>query len=197
MNDFKTLSVYASHAQKYDALTNHEVKTDPLLERFISGIPNGGRTLDIGCGPGNSAGIMAANGLKVDAWDLVSEMLQLTQRFPGVSTRRAGYADLDSFDLYDGIWSNFSMLHTPRSAWPLQMKAIKKALCPNGLFHISLKLGIGEKRDKIGRLYSYVTENELNDLLQAAGLEPKFTAYGRNKGLSGEIADWIAVQARG
>ena len=77
------------------------------------------------------------------------------------------------------------------------MKAIKKALCPNGLFHISLKLGIGEKRDKIGRLYSYVTENELNDLLQAAGLEPKFTAYGRNKGLSGEIADWIAVQARG
>ena len=82
MNDFKTLSVYASHAQKYDALTNHEVKTDPLLERFISGIPNGGRTLDIGCGPGNSAGIMAANGLQVDAWDLVSEMLQLTSVFP-------------------------------------------------------------------------------------------------------------------
>lgn len=197
MSDNETLSVYATQAVKYADLTDKEAIADPILERFIAGIPKGGRTLDLGCGPGASAGKMAAADLLADAWDPVPEMLELAARFKGVTTRQAGFNDLTEENAYDGIWANFSMLHTPRSAWPTQLKAVTRALRSNGLFHIGTKLGTGDERDTIGRLYTYVTEVELKDLLGAAGMTPEYTTHGRGKGLSGEMADWIVVQARG
>lgn len=197
MSDLETLSVYAKQAADYAALTDKEATADPALERFISRAPKGGRVLDLGCGPGTSAGQMAAAGLLAEAWDPVPEMLELAARFPDVTTRKAGFDDLTDENVYDGIWANFSMLHTPRLQWPVQLEAIARALQPNGLFHIGTKLGSGEERDSIGRLYTYVSEDELTELLRAAGLEPEFTARGRGKGLSGEMADWIVVQAHG
>ena len=197
MSDPKTLNVYATQAAEYAALTDEGATVDPLVQRFISQLPKGGRALDLGCGPGASAGQMAEAGLLVDAWDPVPEMLELAARFPGVTTRQAGFGDLTEPDIYDGIWVNFSMLHTPRAAWPTQLAAIARALRPNGAFYIGTKLGTGEERDKIGRLYTYVTEGELMNLMQTAGLKPEFTTRGRDKGLSGEMADWIAVLARG
>jgi len=197
MSDHETLAVYATQAAKYAALTDDVARGDPLLDRFIAQLPEGGLALDLGCGPGASAGRMAAADLLVDAWDPVPEMLDLAGRYSGVTARQAGFDDLTQADVYDGIWANFSMLHTPRSAWPRQLAAVARALHPGGLFHIGTKLGAGEERDTIGRLYTYVTEGELEDLLRAAGLTPEFTKRGRDKGLSGEMADWIAVQAHG
>lgn len=139
---------------------------------------------------------MAAAGLVVEAWDPVPEMLDLARRFAGVTVRQAGFADLTALDSYDGIWANFSMLHMPRADWPDIISAIARALRPGGLFHIGTKLGTGEHRDAIGRMYTYVTEEELGDLLRAAGMQPEYTDHGRDAGLSGELADWIVVQAR-
>lgn len=196
MSDPETLTVYASQADAYASLTDEGAKIDPLVQRFIKGVPEGGRVLDIGCGPGASAGRMAAAGLLTEAWDLVPEMLELAKRFDGVVTRQAGFGDLIGADVYDGIWANFSMLHAPRSEWPSHLHAIATALRPNGLFHIGTKLGTGEDRDTIGRMYTYVSEDELDALLRAAGFRPEFSDRGRDKGLSGEMADWIVVQAR-
>lgn len=196
MSDPKTLAIYAAQSEKYAELTDSLSKVDPQLQRFIAGIPSGGRVLDLGCGPGASAGRMAAAGLVVEAWDPVPEMLDLARRFAGVTVRQAGFADLTALDSYDGIWANFSMLHMPRADWPDIISAIARALRPGGLFHIGTKLGTGEHRDAIGRMYTYVTEEELGDLLRAAGMQPEYTDHGRDAGLSGELADWIVVQAR-
>lgn len=196
MSDRETLSVYAAQADEYAALTDKGVNVDPLIKRFIAGVTVGGRVLDLGCGPGASAGRMATAGLKAEAWDPVPEMLALANRFAGVTTRQAGFGDLTAVDLYDGIWANFSMLHTSRAQWPEQLKAIATALRPGGLFHIGTKTGTGETRDAIGRLYTYVTEDELVGMMRDAGLIPEYTTHGREKGLSGEMADWIVVQAR-
>lgn len=196
MSDHETLSVYAAQADKYASMTDSGQKSDPLITRFIAGVTPGGRVLDLGCGPGASAGRMATAGLEAEAWDPVPEMLALANRFEGVTTRQAGFGDLTAVDLYDGIWANFSMLHTPRAEWPGQLKAIATALRSGGLFHIGTKTGSGETRDTIGRLYTYVTEDELVGMLRTAGLTPEYTTHGRDKGLSGEMADWIVVQAR-
>ena len=59
-----------------------------------------------------------------------------------------------------------------------------------------MKTGTGEHRDTLGRLYTYVTEAELSDLLTAAGLHPFKTRTGADKGLDCSLAEWVTLLAR-
>lgn len=195
MSDAETLSVYAAKAAEYAKMTSGEAASPDLL-RFISELPQGARTLDIGCGPGFAAGAMAAAGMQAEAWDPVPEMVAMAAALDGVTAREATYSDLASEDIYDGIWCNFSMLHTPLTDWPDQFAAIARALKPGGLMHFGTKLGVGEKRDGIGRLYSYMTEPALVALLGQTGFEIEHTRTGEEKGLDGKLAPFIIVQAR-
>jgi len=195
MSDAETLSVYADKATDYADLVRTSDE-NPDIQRFISRLSAGNSTLDIGCGPGFAAGAMAAAGMDAHAWDPVPEMLAIASELPGVTARLAGYDDLTSSQAYHGIWANFSMLHTPLAHWPGQFQRIAHALKPGGIFHFGTKLGTGESRDKIGRLYSYVSEEGLLDLLNGAGLVLEFSRTGEEAGLSGEVAPFIVVQAR-
>ncbi len=58
-----------------------------------------------------------------------------------------------------------------------------------------MKTGTGEERDSLGRFYTYYTEDELTKLLQDAGFTPFSSATGREKGLSGDMADWITISS--
>ncbi|WP_108836404.1 bifunctional 2-polyprenyl-6-hydroxyphenol methylase/3-demethylubiquinol 3-O-methyltransferase UbiG [Tateyamaria sp. Alg231-49] len=195
MSDAKTLSVYAAKAAEYAKLTSGE-EASPSLLRFISALPQGARTLDIGCGPGFAAGAMAAAGMEAEAWDPVPEMVAMAAERTGVRAREATYSDLREADAYDGIWCNFSMLHTPLTAWPDQFTSIARALKPGGLLHFGTKLGVGEKRDGIGRLYSYMTESALLALLGQTGFTVEYSRTGEEKGLDGKLAPFIVLQAR-
>ncbi|MEO0743948.1 MAG: class I SAM-dependent methyltransferase [Pseudomonadota bacterium] len=195
MSDPETLSVYAARAAEYDNLVGSDAPSGDM-QRFIAGVTPGGRVLDIGCGPGAAAGFMAAAGLQAEAWDPVPEMLAMAATRPGVTARQAGYDDLTVVGAYDGIWANFSMLHTPLARWPAQFAAVHRALTPGGLFHFGTKLGTGEHRDSIGRLYSYMDEAGLTSLLADTGFTLEFNRTGKEAGLSGEIAPFIILQAR-
>ncbi|MFL4469917.1 class I SAM-dependent methyltransferase [Tateyamaria armeniaca] len=195
MSDRETLSVYAAKADEYAKMTLGE-EASPSLLRFIAGMPKGARTLDLGCGPGFAAGAMAAAGMEAHAWDPVPEMVAMAAARDGVTARKAVYADLTEVAAYDGIWCNFSMLHTPLTDWPDQFAAIARALKPGGLMHFGTKLGVGEKRDSIGRLYAYMTEEALTALLGQTGFDIEYSRTGEEAGLSGEIAPFIVLQAR-
>jgi hypothetical protein len=78
---------------------------------------------------------------------------------------------------------------------PRHLNTLFAALKPEGLFHIALKSGSGSKRDRLGRLYTYYTDAELTVLLQDAGFTVTDRATGRDKGLNGSDADWIALRA--
>ncbi|MEP1961848.1 methyltransferase domain-containing protein [Tateyamaria sp.] len=198
MSDAETLSVYAAKAADYAKLTNAETASPHLL-RFISKLPAGARVLDLGSGPGFAAGAMAAAGMDAHAWDPVLEMIAMAEKYQGVTARQAVYSDLSEIAAYDGIWCNFSMLHTPLADWPDHFTAIARALKPGGLLHFGTKVGTGEKRDRIGRLYSYMTQEALLALLNQKGFEVDYTHTGEDKGLSGEMARFIVLQgtARG
>jgi len=195
MSDPETLSVYAAKAAEYAKMTSGEAASPNLL-RFISELPKGARTLDLGSGPGFAAGAMAAAGMEAHAWDPVPEMVAMAAAHPNVTARQAVYADLTDVTVYDGIWCNFSMLHTPLADWPDQFISIARALKPGGLMHFGTKLGVGEKRDALGRLYSYMTEESLMVLLRQVGFEVEYAQKGEEKGLDGKLAPFIILQAR-
>ena len=88
------------------------------------------------------------------------------------------------------------MLHTPLADWPGQFAAIARALKPGGLLHFGTKLGEGEKRDDIGRLYSYMTEEALNALIGQTGFDIEYSRTGEETGLDGKVAPFIVLQAR-
>lgn len=195
MSDPETLSVYAAKAKDYAAMTSAEGES-PALQRFIAGLPAHARTLDLGCGPGFAAQAMAAAGHEAHAWDPVPEMVTMAQAHEGVAARQAGFSDLTETAAYDGIWANFSMLHTPLAHWPDQFARIARALKPKGLFHFGTKLGNGEKRDSIGRLYSYMNEGDLLDLCTRTGFTVEHTHTGEETGMDGKMAAFIILQGR-
>lgn len=193
MSDAETLRIYDKNAAEYAARNQTYLSNDPRLLEFITACPTGGRVLDLGCGPGTSAAVMAKAGLVPDATDASAKMIALAGVHPGVTARLATFEDITGEALYEGIWANFSLLHTPRGALPRHLTAIKRALKPQGAFYIALKLGKGEARDALGRLYTYYEEDTLKDLLETAGFTVLNCAYGESEGLDGTMARWISV----
>lgn len=195
MTDDETLHIYAEKAEEYASLTGAALSADPQLRIFIDSMPKGARVLDLGCGPGQAAHLMADAGLRVTATDAVAEMVALANAHPKVNAHLATFDDIKGKALYDGIWANFSLLHAPRADMPHHLAALHRALKPGGLFHIGLKTGTGTKRDRIGRLYTYYTDEELSGLLRSAGFTVIARAFGRDKGMDGTPADWIVIRA--
>ncbi len=194
--DHQTLNVYGAMAQDYLNVVE-SAGDDPLLSAFIGALPRHAHVLDLGCGPGSAAARMAQAGARVDATDATPEMVALAATHPGVTARHATFDQIEGTDLYDGIWANFSLLHAPRRAMPRHLGALREALKPGGLFHIGMKTGTGESRDRLGRHYTYYTPKELSGLLAAAGFSPFSSTQGRDTGLDGTLSDWVAITAHG
>jgi len=192
MSDKRTIGVYDSQAEKYSELVS-TTAPDADLQAFIDAVTPGGRVLDLGCGPGNSAAMMRDAGLEVSASDASAEMVRIARDTHGIDAQLARFDELTAVNLFDGIWANFSLLHAPKPEMPAHLAAIKRALKPGGIFHIGLKIGQDTARDKIGRLYSYYEEDELMGLLNEAGFTPRVPRFGAGKGLDGSMAACIIV----
>lgn len=190
--DRDTIRVYDERATEYAEVTATD-SPSRYLQSFISALSPAAHVLDLGCGPGLFAARMAQAGLRVDATDASSEMIALAAQHPGVTAFQATFDDLTATDTYHGIWANFSLLHAPRAAMPRHLSAIHRALRPGGQFHLAVKTGTGEGRDRLGRFYTYYTPEELTTLLNAAGFTVTKISPGRDKGLDGALSDWISV----
>lgn len=195
MADEETLKVYDLRAGEYARTLGRDPATNDGLARFMALLPPGGRVLDLGCGPGTWAAVMAAAGFVVDAVDASDGMVDLARKVPGVTAWRARFDEIEEDSYYDGIWANFSLLHSPRDDMPLHLARLKVALKPGGVLHIGLKAGEGERRDPLGRFYSYYGLDEMRGLLRAAGFEPGPARQGADKGLDGVVAEWFTLTA--
>ncbi|MEP2028323.1 MAG: class I SAM-dependent methyltransferase [Paracoccaceae bacterium] len=195
MSDPETIKVYDARAEEYAQMSSEENFADPRLETFITSMPTEARVLDIGCGPGQAAARMAQAGLRVEATDASAEMAERANKLDGVTAWQATFDEITGTAIYDGIWANFCLLHAPRTDMPRHLAALRTALKPDGIFHIGMKLGTGEARDSIGRLYTYYSQDELTNLLTEANLVVTDAATGRTKGLDGTMADWVTLAA--
>lgn len=192
--DAQTLSVYDNKVAQYVKLTT-DADANTHLTTFIEALPKGGRVLDLGCGPGHDAATMALAGLVVHATDASGEMVSLARQHKDVNVSQCGFDALDAQGVYHGIWASFSLLHVPKSALPGHLVAIHRALLPQGILALSMKLGDGESRDSLGRFYAYYTSAELDELLCTAGFTVTGFRGGLGKGLAGDTAPYIVITA--
>ena len=191
--DRETISVYDRQADEY--ASRFAGKDHPQLDAFIAALPKGTAVLDLGCGPGHAAERMQEAGLIVDALDASPEMVARACA-RGVPARQALFsAPLDP-GAYGGVWASFSLLHAPRAEMPGHLASIHAALTPGGLIVLGLKTGEGERRDALGRHYTYYSESELDGLLKQAGFRITSHERGEGKGLAGTVDPWIVVTAR-
>lgn len=195
MADRQTIAAYNRWAEDYHGRFDRRTP-DEQLTAFITGLPVGAKVLDLGCGVGRSSILMMEAGLAVDALDASPAFVGMAEEQFGVTVRLGTFDDVDADAEYDGIFANFSLLHAPRSAMPAHLARIHRALKPDGLFHIGLKTGTGEARDKIGRFYTYYTDKDISDTLADAGFRVDNRWFGTDEGLDGTVAPWIVLHAR-
>ena len=193
--DIKTLQVYETQSSKYleNVTKEHPSKT---LKYFAANLPNKSNVLDYGCGPGLSAEYLANLGHTVTAFDASQNMLELVPKHERIKSYQATFDTFSENEIFDGIWASFSLLHAKRRDFPHLLTSIKRALKPYGLFSIGLKLGTGEKRDKLGRRYTFVSQNELDQLLKSSGFNVFDNILGNDIGLDGEMSEWVFVYAK-
>jgi len=184
MSDTKTIEAYNQNAEDYHTRFRIDEPNKALL-LFIENVSEGGKILDLGCGPGHWTALIRDAGFEVDATDASEEMVRIARDEIGVNARVATFADLSGTGVYDGVWANFSLLHAERDAFPVHLTAVYEILKPGGAFHIGMKLGTDANRDRLNRFYTYYEENELHDLLQSAGFEIINTKTGKEVGLAG------------
>ncbi|MBT8408980.1 MAG: class I SAM-dependent methyltransferase [Alphaproteobacteria bacterium] len=193
--DQETLAAYNARAADYVRLVSRS-DPDEDLQAFLDALGPGGRVLDLGCGPGNSAAMMQARGFEVEAIDASPEMARIALETYGIAVQNVTFDTLSATARYDGIWANFSLLHESRADLPGHIARIRTALRGPALFHIGMKTGSGSGRDRLGRFYTYYTEDELVDLLAAEGLVPIRTRRDRAVGLSGTHEPFVVILAR-
>ncbi len=193
--DPKTIAVYNQKAQDYATHFDTGTKPGAHLQRFMAALPEGGRVLDLGCGPARSARHMLDAGFDVDAVDASEAMVRVAAQINAVTVRLGTFDDITQVAEFDGVWANFSLLHAPEDRLRDYITAIARALRVGGIFHIGMKVGTGMARDALDRRYTYVTPAFLDGLLRDAGLDVTATDEGREVGLSGSNDPWVVKMA--
>jgi SAM-dependent methyltransferase len=201
MSDKQTMQVYAEAAEDYAArfakVAEGDIDQFSDLKALFALLPDHGLVLDLGCGPGQWAAKIREAGYQVDAMDASPELaVRAKDRFD-LDVTVGVFEELTAEARYDGIWANFSLLHARRADFPAHLARIHRALKPGGGFHIGMKLGEAEARDRLGRFYSYYGEAELVGLLEAAGFTVTRKRRGNGKGLAGGDDTFVIVTAHG
>ncbi len=188
-----TIEVYDRMVEDYVALVGDSSPYE--LPEFIEAAAPKARILDLGCGPGHHAARLAGAGFNVLAVDGSAEMVARASCHPGVNAVQATFDEIPKFGQVGGIWASFSLLHARRADLPRHLEALNAICDPDGPLFIGMKLGAGERIDRLGRLYTYYSEDELRKALTGAGFSPVSFRHGSGRGLSGDVEDWITMIA--
>ncbi|MFC1458452.1 class I SAM-dependent methyltransferase [Microvirga arabica] len=126
----------------------------------------GGRILDAGCGVGRDALAFARLGYDVVAFDASLEMVRLTRARvgPHVPVHLMRFEEVAWCGEFDGVWTCASLLHVPSISFAEVGSRVVDALRSGGAWHMSFKLGQGERFTN-GRLFVDHTQENLSEAL--------------------------------
>jgi trans-aconitate methyltransferase len=192
MADQKTIAAYNGQVDTYLKMVG-ELDVDPILLRFIDRLKVSDYVLDLGCGPALASAVMRDKGLCVDPVDAAEAMVKLANDKFNIGARQAQFSDIDATEIYHGVWANFSLLHAQPQDLAAILLALHRALKPQGVLHLGMKLGQGSKRDKYGRYYAYNSQAEFEAHLNGAGFSIEHIELGEALGMAGDMEPWIVL----
>ena len=131
------------------------------------------------------------NGFTPFPVDASLEMVKVAETLLDIKPRKISFDEINEHDFYNAIWANFSLLHIKKNKFCDILKQLFFALKEGGILFFSLKRGVGESRDKLGRFYSYYEKSEVEKLLEKASFRTKTFSKGASTGLAGEKENWM------
>ncbi|CUH43251.1 class I SAM-dependent methyltransferase [Ruegeria atlantica] len=193
MTDRKTIDAYTTRVAEYLSVPLPPEQIEARMA-FAEAVAPGGYVLDLGSGPGADSMFFLREALRVRALDATPAFVEHA-RENGVDAHVGTFDDVTETATFDGIYASFSLLHAPRKDFPRHLAAIHRALKPEGIFFLGLKLGTGEHRDDIDRYYTYFSQAEIEEALAEAGFTIDRITTGVGKGLAGSYDGFILVIA--
>ena len=188
--DQETVNVYDRKISDYKKLISKELK-DTNLDIFMNMIESGGKVLDLGCGTGSASLELSKRGFLPFPVDASLEMIKVVEALLKIKARKISFDEIDEHNFYHAIWANFSLLHTTKNKFSDILKILFSALKEKGILFFSLKRGVGESRDKLGRFYSYYEKSEVEKYLEKATFQTKSYTEGVSVGLAGDKESWM------
>jgi len=188
--DKKTIAVYDKNVEQYKNLIGQSYK-DKNLDFFEKMLNKKSVVLDLGCGTGQVSSKLQSLGHILFPVDASLEMIKVAKSEFHLNAVHRTFDQINEVEAFDGIWANFSLLHTSKKSFAENLAKLFYALKPQGILFFSLKYGFGEKRDSLGRYYSYYTEVEVLKTINQTGFKTTNQTSGKSKGLAGQIEKWI------
>ena len=188
--DQQTVNVYDKKISDYKKLISKELK-DTNLDIFMNMIKSGGRVLDLGCGKGSASLELSKRGFLPFPVDASLEMIKVVEALLKIKARKISFDEIDEHNFYHAIWANFSLLHITKNKFSDILKILFSALKERGILFFSLKRGVGESRDKLGRFYSYYEKSEVEKYLEKATFQTTKYTEGVSVGLAGDKESWM------
>ena len=188
--DQETVNVYDKKISDYKKLISKELK-DTNVDIFMNMIESGGKVLDLGCGTGSASLELSKRGFLPFPVDASLEMIKVAEALLKIKARKISFDEIDEHNFYHAIWANFSLLHTTKNKFSDILKILFSALKEKGILFFSLKRGVGESRDKLGRFYSYYEKSEVEKYLEKAAFQTKKYTEGVSVGLAGDKESWM------
>ena len=198
MSDKATLGYYEREAPRYVvAMAQGSARSlsEQFLGSFLPRLSPGAHVLELGCGGGRDTLEMIRHGFTVDATDGTAAMVREAQALTGHVARVLRFDELDAVAQYDAVWAHASLHHQPFAGLPQVLARIARALKPGGWFFANYKLGQGDARDDLGRLYNFPPREDLLALYRAGGWELADLHDYRAGGMDKVERDWIAITA--
>jgi ubiquinone/menaquinone biosynthesis C-methylase UbiE len=174
-------------AMSHGGNEKHSWWEDEMI-KFNEYLPSG-KVIEIGIGTGKDAEALINLGYEYTGIDASVGLLELAaKRNPSATFIHKYVQEIDpSLGEFDGFWASAILLHIPKDEIRDSLLAISSVIKNKGIGFITLKEGYGENVDeKTGRLYSYYTEDEFNDILNSAGFS--ILEVGRRYG---EENNWL------
>ncbi|MDQ6532113.1 methyltransferase domain-containing protein [Flavobacterium sp. LHD-85] len=173
-----TIISYDKTAPEYQKVVS-SFELLPEINEFILKVNEGGKILDLGCGPGHHSIFFFNHGFKVTGVDLSTKMIELAKK----ESKNIDFKIMDILNLdfkknsFNAIWASASLLHIPKNKIIPLLKKLKSILIEDGLLYISLKEGKGSHLFKdiryggVEKFYVYYKSEEIENILNKIGFK--------------------------
>lgn len=163
------------YARQFADELAHKPLERQLLDGFLAGEP--GRICDLGCGPGQVAAYLHAQGREVVGVDLADNMVAEAQRlYPDIPFVQADMRRLPFDDAaLAGIVAFYSLLHIPHEDMPVVLRELWRVLRPTGELLVGFHRGSETRHiadwwgEEVNLDFRFFTTQEMTDWLTHAG----------------------------